>query len=346
MMSNLSLEEELSNLIPEQQVEIEEEENIDDDLVAYKRNKSKKKEKKERKLKKREKDIFGFIADDDDFDSDDESLSFLVSKKVKNKREETSLFDTSGRKPKDENYETRFREEQSQLNKVLKDAEDVYTASKEIFDTLKDSKARGTSKMLTDVMSNLNSANTTRLQIIKEKSNLKKNIAELKLKQKQMKDKEETDNNNLMAEEFGSKYLTDLYSSQGNRTNVINAINNAQSSNYDPNEVILPSNFEDESGTYDIEYDEDADDIISKRVKNSTVRSDEVEANIKYEHLEPETCIKVLPDNTYEVYCIDKFGNPMPDDYPVPTPEMIGKLTYKFDSNIATDSTGRIYRMI
>ena len=342
-MSDMSLEEELSNLIPEQQVEVDNTEDIDDDLAVFKRSKSKKKEKKERKLKKREKDIFGFILDDDDFDSDDESLSFLVSKKVKSKREETTLFDTTGKKPKDENYETRFREEQSQLNKVLKDAEDVYIASKEIFDTLRSSKARGTSKTLTDVMSNLNSANTTRLQIIKEKSNLKKNIAELKLKQKQLKGKED-ETNNLMAEEFSSKYLTELYSSQGNRNNVINAINNAQSSNYDPDAVILPTNIEDESGSYDIEYDTDADDIIDQRVTNSTTRSDEVEANIKYENLEPQTCVKVLPDNTYEIHCIDKFGNPMPDDYPVP--ETLGKLTFNFDSNTATDTTGKIYPMI
>lgn len=332
----MDIEKELSELTPEEQSSFAGD--IDDDLLMFEKSSKRKKEKKERKLKKREKDIFGFIDDDDD---EEESLDFLVHKKVKNKKED--IFDTSGKKPKEENYESKFKAEQAQLERVLKDADKVFSDTREIFNEIKSSKARGTSKILTDLIAGLNSANTARLQVIKEKSNIKKIISDLKLKNKSLK-KNELDGD-ATNEEFGARYLSELYNL--GRNNAIDAINTAQSSGYDPELINVPLTINDGDSEYYIDENASLDDVINNRLNNQSVRSKEADLYIKYEKYKPEICIsKSLYGEDIDIFAVDKDGNPMPDEYPVPDISELGKLTFNYDSKTVSDSKGRIYRLI
>lgn len=336
----MDLEKEINDLIPNS-----DDNRIVDDPDADIFN-NKKKKKKDNKLKKRSKDIFGFIDDMDD-EIADKSLDYLIHAKSKGKDDTDDIFEVpKDKKDKDVNYETKFREEQSQLNKALKDSENILNEFKTIFDDLKSSRARGASKVLTDVMSNLNSANATRLQVIKEKSNLKKIIADLKLKQKSLKkqDEDELLNDN---EQFAAKVLSDLYS-KGGRVGAINAINEAYKDNYDPDKILVPDQVDEEGIDLDIDSDNSIDDIITQRVDKGSNRSDEVNTYIKYENMHPELCFIKNDESElgYELVALDGNGNKMPDDYPVPDIDTLGKLTFNYDSKIVTDANGRTYKLI
>lgn len=335
------IEKELSELKPIEQDSFAD--YPDDDLKIFdkqtRKTKERKKEKKERKLKKREREIFGFLDEDDD---EDESLDFLVHKKLKGKNED--IFDTSGKKKKD-NLETKFKTEQVQLDKVLKDTETVYKDTKELFDSVKESKARGSGKLMTDLIACLNSSNTTRLQVIKEKSNLKKIISDLKIKLKSIDKSDEDEGDNRY---FGAKYLNSLFKS--GRGAAIDTINKAHADGYDPDnlEFEMPSNMDYiDYSSYD---NMDIDDLIGKRIENSeNVRSKEADLFIKYEYLKPQICIvKSQYDDSmdFQIIAIDKDGNTMPDDYPLPSMESLGKVTFNYEARTATDSKGRTFKLI
>lgn len=333
----MDIEKELSELKPDEQTSFSE--NLDADLSIFEKSAKSKKDKKERKLKKREKDIFGFIDDDND---DNESLDFLINKKIKGKKED--IFDTSNKKAKNDNIDVKFRAEQAQLDVVLKDANKVFSDTKEIFNEIKASKSRGVGKVLTDLIAGMNSANTARLQVIREKSNIKKTIADLKMKLKALKKGENEDSSN---EEFGARYLNELYGI--GRNNAINAINEAQSNGYNSENIMvdLPLTIKENGEDIMIDSTDDVDDILSRRLSNDNTRSKEADLYIKYENLKPEICIaKSMYNDDINIMAIDKNGDLLPDEYPVPSIDDLGKLTFNYDSKTVADSKGRIYKLI
>lgn len=322
-----------------------EEDSADDDLTIFDRqsklSKSRKKEKKERKLKQREKEIFGFL-DDDIYNDEDESLDFLVHKKTKNKNEE--IFDTEGKKKK-ENIDVKFKAEQAQLDRVLRDTETVYKNTKDLFDGIKESKARGSGKLMTDLIACLNSSNTTRLQVIKEKSALKKNIIDLKMKIKAAEKGDDEGEGD--SRYFGVKYLNSLFKS--GRCSAINSINKAHVDGYDPDNIEFEPPSNEDYINYGMDEDMSLDDMIDKRVDTSDgIRSKEADLFIKYEHLKPEVCIvkSQYNDTDISIIAIDKDGNQMPDDYPLPTLDSLGKITFNYEARTAVDSKGRVFRLI
>lgn len=326
----MDLDKELKNL-PE--VEDQHDNYSDSDMEVF----SSKKKKKKKKYDKLLEDTKRF-TDELDLGDDDKDYKFLLKFKDKHKNDDDEdgigLFDTKGKdKKKIKNLEVKFKPEAVLLDKQLKDADATIGMIKDLYDRMKDSKYRGVGKMMSDVLSALNTANSNKLSVIKEKNALKKNIIDLTLKMK--KDEKPTDGEEKSSEEFGANFFTNLFR-QG-RTNTIDSVNNAQG-----DEFTDVDGFGNATG----------DDIINERLKNGNgYRSREGDVAIQYESVHPEICVKrSFSTGKIDIVALDDEGNNISDkDYPVPTIEELeanGTLTFNNDAGTCTDFAGRIYRVI
>ena len=300
-----------------------------DDLALFKRAESKRKKRKKNKLFK---EIDGILGDDDGYSGDDD-MEFVANLKLKNKdknKADGDLFDTDGKSSKKfKNVEAKFKPELANLQRILKDNEDTSRTIREVLRPLLTSKARGSSKLLADLLIALNSANTNRLAVVKELSSVKKAIYELKIKL-------EKDNNGddlgMPADQFGSKIFDELF--KRGRANVINEVN---SYNTDMSDFVTDNG---EGSSFN--------DILDNRLATETneYRSEDGNKMIEYETLKPQLCVeKSFSTGDLQVVAIDKNGVKI-DDYPVPSVEDLGKVTFHNDSNTCTDYSGRVYKVI
>ena len=240
----------------------------------------------------------------------------------------------------DENiFKKEFAEELTMLYDLLDDANKFNKKLIKKYDSIDGSKAKGTSKYLNDLIASVLTSNTNKLQIIKEITNLKKTIQELKIK---------ADGKKLNLGEDGS--IEDQANSFFNnimsvgRNNFISALNGEDDQFY-------AIEYSDDQ---DIEYvntlpdvQEDLHNKINERLMNEeSNRSAEADKYIIYENLKPEYVIMFnVMDNTWEVVAIDKDGQRIPD-YPVPTRRDLGKVKFSHDNRFATDAYGRTYKVM
>lgn len=205
-------------------------------------------------------------------------------------------------------------------------------------DSIDGSKAKGTSKYLNDLIASVLTSNTNKLQIIKEITNLKKTIQELKIKSDGKYAKTGDDSLESQANSFFSNIMS------VGRNNFISALNG------------------DDMQFVDVEYSSDTDieyantlpdvqneihDRINERLMNEdSLRSTEAEKYIIYENLQPEyKILRSAMDNTWEVIAVDKDGHRI-HDYPVPSKKDLGRMKFSSDGNYATDAYGRSYKVI
>lgn len=309
----MNIEDELSKLQPEEQ---QDEKN---DVSLFK---SVKKKKKKSKLFN---EINSILEDDGRFE--DLVKEFKTSGKKKKNSYDDDLFDTKGKDgKKSKNLENKFKAELNNLQKVLKDNEDLCKNIKDILGPTINSKARGSSKMLLDLIISLNSSLSNRLATIKEIGNLKKSIIELKIKL----DKDNPETEGIPADQFGSRMFAELFK-QG-RANVIDNVNGYEQDLDSYVNSMGNDNFE---------------DIRNNRLDNekNTYRSDDANKMIGYEYRQPEICVQKAFDGTVSVVAIDNNGVVI-DDYPVPTVDQLGKLSFNTDTGTCTDITGRTFRVI
>ena len=240
----------------------------------------------------------------------------------------------------DENvFKKEFAEELTMLYDLLDDANKFNKKLIKKYDSIDGSKAKGTSKYLNDLIASVLTSNTNKLQIIKEITNLKKTIQELKIK---------ADGKKIGLGEDGS--LEDQANSFFSnimgvgRNNFISALNGDD----DHFEAIMYSDDQ------DIEYvntlpdvQEDLNNKINERLMNEeTNRSSTADKYIIYENLKPEYVILFnVMDNSWEVVAVDKDGQRIPD-YPVPTRRDLGKVKFSHDNRYATDAYGRTYKVM
>jgi hypothetical protein len=300
------------------------------DLELFKRAESKKKKRKKNKLFK---EIDGILGNDESYTGDDD-MEFVANFKVKNKDKEKAdgdLFDTDGKSSKKfKNVESKFKPELANLQRILKDNESTAQTIREVLKPLLTSKARGSSKLLADLLIALNSANNNRLAVVKELSSVKKSIYDLKLK---LQREEKGDDLGMPADQFGSKIFDELF--KRGRANVIDTVN---SYGGDMSEFVNNTNGEAPS----------FDDILDNRLatENNEYRSDDGNKMIEYETMKPTLCVeKSFSTGDINVIAVDKNGVKI-DDYPVPSVEDLGKVTFHNDSNTCTDYAGRVYKVI
>lgn len=290
--------------------------------------KPKKKKKTKRKFNSDKLDLLldpGALGEDDgDLDDSD----FLITKKIK-KGKKKDLFDIKSAKKKNkEDIQKQFNPELAALRKLLKDNEEVALITKGVIQEIQQNRARGAGKLLTDLMTTLNSTNSNRASVLREIANIKKASIDLALKSKRNSKEDKARNE----EEEGISVFKQLYSN-GGRKALLDQIGFGSSSP-------LPTN--------DIMDSDNMFDAIDNRLETEDIefRSDEGSAYVKYENMRPEYVIFMKDDGEYILDAIDMNGNIMPDDYPRIDIENLGKISVNLDNMIATDETGRTYKII
>ena len=226
------------------------------------------------------------------------------------------------------------------LYDLLDDANKFSKKLNKKYDSIDGSKAKGTSKYLNDLIASVLTSNTNKLQIIKEITNLKKTIQELKIKA-----------DGKYAKAGGDGTLEDQTNSFFSNIMNVGRNNFVSALNGDPDIHFMNPDY---SNDDDIEYANslpDAQDaiheMINERLSNEgNGRSIEAEKYIIYENLKPELVIMYsVLDNSWEMIAQDKDGQRI-IDYPVPTKKELGKMKFSSDRKFATDSYGRSYKVI
>ena len=180
------------------------------------------------------------------------------------------------------------------------------------------------------------------MQIIKEITNLKKTIQELKIKADGKYAKMGGDGS---LEDDANSFFQNIMGV--GRNNFVSALNGDPDFHFSNPEY---SNDEDIEYANSLPDAQDAiHDIINERLEKEVglnSRSVEAEKYIIYENLKPE--IKILRntmDNTWEIIAVDKDGQRIPD-YPVPSKAELKKMKFSADGAWATDAYGRSYKVI
>lgn len=239
----------------------------------------------------------------------------------------------------DENeFKKEFAEELTMLYDLLDDANKFSKKLSKKYDSIDGSKAKGTSKYLNDLIASVLTSNTNKLQIIKEITNLKKTIQELKIKADGKKGNISDGDGSLesQANDFFSNIMG------VGRNNFLAALNG------DPDSQLSSSDY---SSDNDIEYvnslpeaQEELHERINERLMNESSRSAEGDKYIIYENLQPELVIMYnVMDNSWDMIAVDKDGQRI-IDYPVPSKKELGKMKFSSDHKFATDAYGRSYK--
>ena len=304
----------------------------DDDTKLFKKAKKKKKDKKKKKNKQTrylDDKLDLLLGDTEEFGSEDFLTGEDILSLKKPKKGKKDMMDLKvAKKNRKKNIEAKFSPMLANLRKILKDVEYTEASAREIFDTLRNSKARYVGKTMTDLISGINQSNSTRASIVKEMANINKSIIELQLKDGKNKADKEKDST---SEEHGVQFFTKLFSG-GNR----NKLKEIAKDYY---------NSQDDYDDYD---DEDVFSDIDDRLSNeeNKTRSSDGSKYIEYESEKPEDCIFYYSDGSWDTGAVNKHGERMPDDYPLIPKENLGTVRFNLDEHKATDETGRLFRVI
>ena len=241
------------------------------------------------------------------------------------------------KKDKSNPYKKEFAEEMTLLYDLLNEMNDLTKELDKKYKSLNNTKTRGMSKYMNDMVINMLSAKSNKLQIIKEINNLKKTIVDLKIKEeaKTNKDKAQENNIDLLASQYLKQIMT------YGRNNFINEMPKVDRAIDDAIENIdLPR----------IDYTSDDLDtlhsLIDDRLDNEETpfRSESGNKYIEYEDRDIKICVKRCIDTgEWEFVALDN-NNQQVFDYPLPNPINIGKV--KFKDNFMIDGRGRMYKLI
>lgn len=242
----------------------------------------------------------------------------------------------------DENeFKKEFAEELTMLYELLEEVNKFGKKLDRKFDAIDGSKAKGVSKYLNDLIESILMSKTTKLQILKEITGVKKTIQDLKMKSDSKKNNMGDDGS---LESSANNYFKEIM--KVGRNNFVDSFN------YDTDSTISDSEF---SSNDDIEYANALPDAhseicnrISERLEEEGYggRSEEGDKYIRYEHMNVTIVIKFnVLDNNWEPIAIDEHGQQVLD-YPVPTRQELGKVKFSADNKYATDKYSRSYKVI
>jgi len=394
----MDLENELKELKKEKDNVIEDEPEEDNFYGFFsKRVKEKKKKKKEKKQKSVSAELDKMFEDIEAFSPvaamDDEISGIMeISKEIKKatkKKNGKFEFDsdkfmngegTKRKKHKDlvKKYMEMFKDEEALVLALLKEADkDTKVIRDAFFSLTKNSTVRGVmGKVATDFASALVSANSHRLSIIKQLTDIKKTANDLAFKEESKR--KDTDENALDQESLGTMALRSLFSQNNKDFN--NEIRN-QTALTEEEFNRLESEAKRDSEIYSINEDFDTDSAIDKdgntREMSVTSRSSvnfdpDMEnhlndLNIQYKDdpiygrssagdnliMNESRGVKIKvrrwsDEDTgkyeYDFVAVDKDGYEVPD-YELPNKNML-KMTWNDESGIAKDNRGRTYEII
>lgn len=234
-------------------------------------------------------------------------------------------------------YKKEFAEELSLYYELLEDSNKLCKKLDKKFDTMEKSKTKGVSKYTTDIINAMLSANTNKLQTIKEITTLKKTICELNIKKDKNSPQQQGDGS---LESAANQYFSQIMSV--GRNNFITALSNDDTS------------IDSEYGNDDIDYTKSLSeahssiqDRISERLQQEGVsRSEEADKYIMYENLNAKLIVKYnVLNNDWKIVAVDEHEQEILD-YPVPTRQELGKVKFSADNRYMTDKYSRTYKVI
>lgn len=257
---------------------------------------------------------------------------------------------TGSRKKKiDSEYKKEFASNLDLLYNLLKNARDFESKIEKQYDNLNGGgKVRGISKYTIDMANAVVQARNNTLSIIKEINSVKKTAVDLQMKADSKKETNEGGQSNEM---IASAFLNNIMNGYG-RGNIMRDMMGNSSGGYyedDEDEVVgemiasLGGNGALSKYKHDVYMDKIQDRLDSEE---NHYRSEEGNAYIQYEHLEPKIMVKLcIDDGEYKFIAVDKDNQEI-YGYPLPSQDSVGRLTFSSDNNYATDSKGRSYKVI
>jgi hypothetical protein len=254
--------------------------------------------------------------------------------KVASKKQRNALFDSAGitgkkkkkKKHKKEGEFVDFKKElepESALYQNLLMEQTRFTESlQKEYDSIKavKSSSRGVTKQMTDLMENITHARTLAMQLVDKQVAIKKQAAELNMKQKKELNGNLDSSENMA--DFASSYLKQMFNER-------QALFNSGSG--DP-------------AVSDYTEDELFDELASSLNSEDTERPEEVDLYLKYENRNVQVYVVITNNDVenYEFLAKDQDGIVI-DDYPLPNHT---NISVNRSTNIATDTFGKKYTII
>lgn len=240
----------------------------------------------------------------------------LGKKKKKKKKKQGELID----------HTDDFEKEIMLLQDILKDQTKLSSSLQARYDALdrQKSSARGVGKFTTDLITTLNTSRSLCKDIVKEISNIKKNVADLNMKEREKFAKQLLGGDGEDMNQFAASYLKQIMGAN--------------------------KDIKDASGDYaidDVDADDDLFDEFEDIMRNGegyVERSADAKNYLKYENR--SVSVKVLWDDdsdTGEFFAEDEEGNII-DDYPLPA--TAASLSVNRSTRVATDKYGQKYGVV
>lgn len=265
---------------------------------------------------------------DDNYQDDD--VTGRLSRK--GKRSYNSLKESKNE------FKKEFAEEMTMLNDLLDEANKFSKKLDKKYDAIEGSKTKGMSKYTSDLIQSILTAKSTKLQIVKEMTSLKKTIIDLQIKEGKRLGAEEEDESITSS---ANSYFREIM--KVGRKDFIDTLEDSRPS-------VSTSDYNLEEIEYANKMSEQNDELnerIAKRLEeNGTNRSEEGSKYILYENMNVELKIKFnVMNNDWKVVAINDQGQEIMD-YPTPTKADLGKVKFSSDNKFATDKYGRSYKVI
>jgi hypothetical protein len=245
-----------------------------------------------------------------------------------------------GKLKKENSYKKEFAEELTLLYDLLHESKIFGKELEKIFKASSNSKVRGASKYMNDIASNIISVKNNKLSILKEISNIKKVIADLKLKETKGKS---DSGEEASAERIASNYLKSILSHGRNR--FIQDISDQR----EPHELETSYHQYDNSHANDIDDEEreDLDTEINDRLERdgNPYRSSEGSKYIEMENRGIQTMIeKNIDSGEWRFINVDRDMQKV-NGFPLPNTNNV-KMKFSDGSQYATDQWNHIYKII
>lgn len=288
------------------------------------------------------------IKDDEEMVSDDDNL--IDIDEILNRDDDDNIEDPiideqkrgyEKRKKDDNPFKKEFAEELTLLYSLLDEVNKFNKELEKKYKAVEGSKTRGVSKWTTELINSILSAKTSKLQILKEISNIKKTIADLKIKQDGKKANIEGEKSvDLLASQYFQNVL------KYGRSKFVQEMGTVHDDDDEIDDLV--ERIERNKMSYSPDELERIQNYIEERLETegNPFRSEAGSKYIQYENRGVKICIKRCIDTgEWEFIAIDR-DNQQVFDYPLPRKRDVGKVRFSDDGRYATDERGRTYKVI
>jgi len=331
-------------------------EQSDEPLVLSSFGKKKKKKKKNKLL---EVDFLGVKNDPivEDGEDSDEKIDAVLEEslididEILNRDDEDKIdediIDEQRRSydklKKEENpYKKEFAEELTLLYNLLDEMNKFGQDLEKKYKSLESSKVRGISKYTNDLIMSIISTKSNKLSVLKEIANIKKTIADLKIK---MDAKNKATEGSSSLDQIASSYFNKVLGYGRNRF-IRDYTSSGVGSSDEIDEIV--EEIEEKKNEYRPWELENIQRAIEERLENeeNVFRSEAGNKYIEYENRDVKIYVnRCIDTGEWHFVALDRNMQRV-DDYPLPKKRDIGKVKFSDDGRYATDERGRTFKVL